>query len=102
MAYSDLSHTISLRYAVGIKLFNLQELMVNLYPNPANDQLYIGGVNLVGARIQLINLLGSVQKEEVHPGGTASMDVTGLVEGIYLVRITKNNRKFLGRITIQR
>ncbi len=100
--YSSFSRTISMRNAVGFKTFTKADLNVRLYPNPVTDLLYLEGENLAGARIQILNLLGSVQSEELHPGGTVSLDVTGLVEGIYLICITKNNQKFLGRITIQR
>jgi len=75
---------------------------VKLFPNPVNDLLYIGGEDLAGARIQILNLLGSVLMEEHLMGGNGSLNMTGLNEGIYFIRIMKNDRQFLGRVAVQR
>ena len=100
--YSSLFLTISLRYAVGIEAFSSSDLKVKLFPNPVNDLLYIGGEDLAGARIQILNLLGSVLMEEHLMGGNGSLNMTGLNEGIYFIRIMKNDRQFLGRVAVQR
>ena len=56
---------------------------VEVYPNPASETLRIDG--LEAAEIQVYNPLGQRVKE-VH--GTNEVNVSGLPEGLYLLRIT--------------
>jgi hypothetical protein len=56
---------------------------VKVYPNPASETLRIDG--LEAAEIQVYNALGQLVKE-VH--GLNEVNVSGLPEGLYLLRIT--------------
>ncbi len=59
--------------------------LVQVYPNPATDELFING--LKDAQIELISLDGKqVKRAEGFSGG--SIDISGLNNGIYILRIT--------------
>ena len=55
---------------------------VTVYPNPANGVARIEGV--VADEVQVYNALGQVVKTV---RGTNEIDLSGLAEGVYLVRI---------------
>jgi len=70
-------------YNVGSKIFDV-------YPNPANDILYITvGENSI---IQIFNINGSqvVYQSNVEENQIHSVDVKGLTAGIYLVKVSNN------------
>jgi hypothetical protein len=61
---------------------------VNIYPNPAGDVLYIEMDELTGAKIDVINLLGETILTELAEESCISINLSGLTEGFYIVRIT--------------
>ena len=56
--------------------------VMKIYPNPASEMIHIEGIEAV--EIQVYNALGQVVKTVL---GTNEIDLSGLVEGVYLVRI---------------
>ena len=56
---------------------------VEVYPNPAKDRVAIKGIE--AAEVQVYNALGQLVKSV---RGTKEIDLSGLVEGVYLLRIT--------------
>ena len=70
---------------------------VQVYPNPARDRVVIEGVEPAG--VQVYNALGQLVKTV---RGTNEIDLSGLVEGVYLLRITDAEGKvYTNKITIQ-
>ena len=57
-------------------------LQINVYPNPAKDRVVIEGIE--AAEVNVYNALGQVVKTV---RGTNEIDLSGLVEGVYLLRI---------------
>ena len=67
---------------------------VSLYPNPASDIVRVEGITV--AEVQVYNALGQLVK---MVRGTNEIDLSGLVEGVYLVRITDvEGRKHVARV----
>ncbi len=58
-------------------------LQINVYPNPAKDRVVIEGIE--AAEVNVYNALGQVVKTV---RGTNEIDLSGLVEGVYMLRIT--------------
>ena len=54
----------------------------DINPNPANDKVVIKGVE--ATEVQVYNTLGQLVKTV---RGTNEIDLSGLVEGVYLLRI---------------
>ena len=61
---------------------------VQVYPNPARDRVTIDGAE--AAEVQVYNALGQLVKTV---RGTNEVDLSGLVEGVYLLRITDADGK---------
>ena len=70
---------------------------VTCSPNPANDYVYINGTEAV--EVQVYNALGQVVKTVL---GANEIDLSGLVDGVYLVRIRdKEGRIFLEKVMVR-
>ena len=55
---------------------------VEIYPNPAKDKVVVEGVKSI--KVQVYNALGQVVKTV---RGTNEIDLSGLVDGVYLVKV---------------
>ena len=70
---------------------------VQVYPNPAKDKVVIEGIE--ASEVQVYNALGQMVKTVLR---TNEIDLSGLVEGVYLLRITGAEGKvYTNKITIQ-
>lgn len=77
---------------------NEEETKVVVFPNPANWVVKIEGV--IADEVQVYNALGQVMKTVRR---TNEVDLSGLVEGVYLVRITDmKGISYTKRITVIR
>jgi hypothetical protein len=72
-------------------------LQINVYPNPAKDRVVIEGIE--AAEVNVYNALGQVVKTV---RGTNEIDLSGLVEGVYLVRIRDGEgRSYVARVLVK-
>ena len=70
---------------------------IQIFPNPANGVVKIEGV--IANEVRVFNALGQVVKTV---RGTNEVDLSGLVEGVYLVRIRdKEGRIFLEKVMVR-
>ena len=70
---------------------------VQVYPNPAKDKVVIEGIE--ASEVQVYNALGQMVKTV---RGTNEIDLSGLVEGVYLLHIMDAEGKvYTNKITIQ-
>ncbi len=71
---------------VGIE--DLQGDMMQVYPNPAKDVLYIECSQAAESmQWSLVNNLGQVVREGVSNGGRQEINVKSLTEGMYVIRL---------------
>ena len=59
-------------------------LPVSVYPIPATDKIYID--NLDGGQVTLLNMNGSVILKQGVTGKTATIDVSSLPAGVYMIK----------------
>jgi hypothetical protein len=83
---------------------NLLSEIMTIYPNPAQDRLFINvkqGVD-ENYEISVFNLTGQLQKREILRGG--QIELQGLNTGIYFLKIRdlKNNRLFNHKFAVQK
>ena|GEM_PF-6228361 len=72
-------------------------LQINVYPNPAKDRAVIEGIE--AAEVNVYNALGQVVKTV---RGTNEIDLSGLVDGVYMLRIRdKEGRIFLEKVMVR-
>ncbi len=64
---------------------------LTLYPNPAQNNIYLNGVsNIESATVQIFNVIGKqVLKKQVS--SDLSFDISSLDSGIYLIKLTLDN-----------
>ncbi|MFH1161006.1 MAG: T9SS type A sorting domain-containing protein [bacterium] len=74
-------------------------LDLQVYPNPAKDFLRISG-NFTDATISLITLTGSLSKEMTHLSSPAFLELSGLRQGIYLLRVTEGQFTVVRKIAV--
>ena len=75
----------------------IDDKVISVYPNPAMEKVTIDGVE--AAEVQVYNALGQMVK---CVRGTNEIDVEGLAEGVYLLRITDAEGKvYTNKITIR-
>ena len=58
-----------------------------VFPNPATDLVRIERLNASPATVTFLDAQGRVVRSEQVRGSSNTMDVSGLVPGLYLVRI---------------
>ena len=74
------------------------EEKLTVYPNPSNGLLNIAGIDLQGAKINLITALG--EKSEII-SSTNSLDLREYPKGIYYLHIVKEEKTTLRKIVLQ-
>ncbi len=94
--------TITVDNAVGIPEASRQKVL-NIYPNPAKDNLNIISGKKLQVDVQMFNSLGSVviSKQKMNISGTYKLDISQLNPGVYFIRITGNEIQEIQKVIIQ-
>lgn len=61
----------------------------SIYPNPANDEIYLEGIDLNNSKYQLVDCYGKIIRQDILNLNTISLE--GLVTGLYYLTVTVNN-----------
>ncbi|MCX6186714.1 MAG: T9SS type A sorting domain-containing protein, partial [Bacteroidetes bacterium] len=72
-----------------------------LYPNPANQLLYVYGSELPSS-IVIQNMQGETLLQTKPESTSSQLDISSLVQGMYLVEITTQKSKFCQKLIINR
>lgn len=97
-ANNETSKTITVMQREGIDEVN--GLQAKLYPNPTNGRVNIEtGANMTS--MELYTIQGSKVRQYNANGTTASIDLSGLASGVYMLRITTDNGSTVKRITLK-
>ena len=76
----------------------VSDVHVCIYPNPTNSLVHIEGIEASG--VQVYNALGQLVKTVQ---GTNEIDLSGLVEGVYLLRIADaDGKNHVVRVTVKK
>ena len=78
---------------VGIQNPNQYETSITVYPNPAQDLIYISNLNGQKADIIIYSLFGTVVLHNQYNSGEA-IDISDLTSGFYLIKINGKTLKF--------
>lgn len=87
-AWSDSIHFCVRNGGVGIT--TAADNYTQLYPNPAGDQVTVASSFRIG-EVELFSLTGQRVAHQAVDGISATLDLTGLPAGTYLVRIATNH-----------
>lgn len=74
---------------------------VEIYPNPARDQLYIQLKNLRGQRFEIFNIAGQRVLSDQLRGDQATISTKDLHSGLYLIKIYTQEGTLTRRILLQ-
>lgn len=79
-----------------------EDHLLTIYPNPAEEELQIYIKNILTGEIHytVCNSLGSLVLEGMIPAGSASVDVSSLLPGFYIIRISADREKFFAKFVI--
>jgi len=69
---------------------------LKLFPNPTNQNLNLEGRlpdNIKEADVRLMNISGQVLKTDTYQGGSKSLDVSGLNDGLYLLELSFSKKE---------
>ncbi len=79
----------------------------DLYPNPTKNGLFsikTQNLNTDNIEIRILNLMGKQVMKQIHEAessGEINIDASTLSSGVYMVKITQNNRSFTAKLIIQ-
>ena len=107
-AWSDVWEftTVPIDFGIDEAPFNASN--INIYPNPSNGKLFvdISGDDNADVSIYIMDLLGQVHVQEnvmFGQGNTIkSFDLSGLANGLYLVKLTRGGQSYSHKITIHK
>jgi len=71
-----------------------------VYPNPAQDEIYIKLENLNANSIELVNVLGQTLMTRTVESNLTRLDVSKFVSGVYFIRIHANDKQFIEKLMI--
>lgn len=101
-----MTKTIYVSDCAGIGEFNLQ-VSVTIYPNPAEEtlNLRING-NETDIMLVISDVTGNIKYSEkmtnIPAKYTKSIDVSGFAEGLYFIKMSKEDRYFIDKFVVQR
>ena len=75
---------VAKKYSKGENVLENKHLECSIYPNPANDRLYIETQTLT---VEIYDIYGRVQKMSAISGQQSVIDVAELNSGIYIIKI---------------
>ena len=70
------------------------DCLINVYPNPAVDRIYIHIPEKQNFELQIFNILGECIVQKELSSGSNKIDISSLAKGIYVVQLTSANRTF--------
>lgn len=76
--------------AVGVEELNFEQ--VRLYPNPANDILYVD-LPSINYSLDVLNVMGEVVLKSENKSNTSSLSLTDLKQGIYTLVVKSNSKQ---------
>ncbi len=84
---------IEVHQGATIGIDDTSDITLTIYPNPANDELFISSTNGIVTSVMLIDALGKTWISEVHDSGILSLNVSDVPSGIYFIKTGNNQGK---------
>ncbi len=81
-----------------VSIVDDDRLAVSIYPNPASEFIYLEGVELQGAVVQLFNMDGQCMFATKSETGKFQMDIRALPKGAYFLKLIKGNTQTTQKI----
>jgi hypothetical protein len=86
----------------GASVYNRRELVSNIYPNPANNVVYIANKDHAAASVSILDLQGRVvATTEVLANTTKEINTTALARGVYTVILNSEDATSTKRLIVE-
>ena len=95
--YENIRYNIN--NTVGVEQLS-ENQQFSIYPNPANNIIYIATPHLIEGSISIFNSLGQQVKEQPIVSPTTECPINNLPKGIYMVAISNPNGTGVGKLKI--
>jgi hypothetical protein len=97
--YQLLLDSIQVSYSTDVKIADFDQADIHVYPNPANEKLVVKG-SFENAQMQLFTTEGQQVFQSGNETRQASIDVSNIENGIYILRINSQKRVITSKINI--
>lgn len=74
---------------------------ISIYPNPATENFVVNLADNSNAQIQLFNLVGQVVVEQNVNAQTATINVSNLNDGIYMLKVMQNGQVYTSKVVVR-
>ena len=74
--------------SITISIKNITSEIINIYPNPVNDKLFIENKHGNELQIEIYDITGKLVKNAILTGKNGEIDMQSLESSIYLLKIT--------------
>ncbi|MCF8230277.1 MAG: T9SS type A sorting domain-containing protein [Bacteroidales bacterium] len=75
----------------GTNELNIDDALVKVYPNPAENNLYFEFDKTFDGRVQILDLTGRIIDSKQTDGLKTSFNLVGQTQGVYFYRVINNN-----------
>ncbi len=80
-------------YVAGIKQVTLNKEEIKIYPNPSNGKLFIEGSDFIeGSELKICDVLGKELRSEKLKTEKTELNIAELSNGIYFIKVMKNDK----------
>lgn len=90
-------HTIQLVSNVGIK--NITAVEVNIYPNPANDQLFVKASDVI-KQLKIVDLQGKTIYEKTYSTKNINLQLSQIDNGTYFIYLQTEKGLYIKKIAV--
>lgn len=80
---------------------SVMDTKIFIYPNPATDEFYINSTNFQVNKIQLLDLTGRVVYSKNVLSHNESIDISGIVSGMYIVKMYQDNEVHTTKLCVE-
>ena len=75
---------------------------VQVYPNPAQSDLYVSVPSAAGFSLSLVNMIGNEVATAISGGTSYTLPVASLPNGIYMLQINSNGQNSFQKIVVSK
>ncbi|MBI3232713.1 MAG: T9SS type A sorting domain-containing protein [Bacteroidetes bacterium] len=93
--YDSAIQTVVVKDVIGFSTIQNQSETIAIYPNPANDYIYIQSQNSSNKTINLYDLSGKVIMSKQINKFTETIDLNSISKGIYIIQVLDKNNSVI-------
>ncbi len=92
-------YSFSVNSLLATEIFG-QNNLLKVYPNPARGSFSVESVNLPGAKVMVVDMLGKEVAAAIAESEILNFDTAQLQAGLYLIKVEKNGKSEIVKLVI--